>query len=147
MNKEERNNGIIVNVLGEPYEIYAVKQEDAPHLFSNKTVGSCNRAVKEIVVENFPDETHSAVRSNKQALHDEVMFNEVLRHELVHAFFGECGLDSEVDSAFDEEMIADWLAIQAPKLMKLFCQVKAFTDAEMKSFNEAYEMPNKIIED
>lgn len=147
MNKEERNSGIIVNVLGEPYEIYAVKKEDAPRLFANKTVGSCNRAVKEIVVENFPDEAYNTVRNSKQVLHDEAIFNEVLRHELVHAFLGECGLDSEVDSAFDEEMIADWIAIQAPKLMKLFCQVKAFTDTEMRSFNEAYKAPNKIIED
>lgn len=43
-------------------------------------------------------------------------YKEVLRHEVVHAFFNECGLDSYSN---DEQLI-DWIAVQFPKMLKVF---------------------------
>ena len=43
----------------------------------------------------------------------------VLRHELVHAFLAESGLRSDSEWAEEEEMV-DWIAIQFPKMMKVF---------------------------
>ena len=43
----------------------------------------------------------------------------VLRHEIFHAFFGESGLRSSSEYAEIEELI-DWLAIQSPKIFKVF---------------------------
>ena len=42
----------------------------------------------------------------------------VIRHELIHAFLFESGLDA-ASWAMNEEMV-DWFALQAPKLMKAF---------------------------
>lgn len=48
----------------------------------------------------------------------------VLRHEIIHAFFGESGLRSCSEYAEDEELV-DWIAIQFPKILKAFEQVGA----------------------
>lgn len=42
--------------------------------------------------------------------------NEVLRHEIIHAFFNECGLSEY----YENETLVNWLAVQFPKLMKIF---------------------------
>ncbi len=43
-------------------------------------------------------------------------YNEVFRHEVIHAFFNECGLDGY---SADEQLV-DWIAVQFPKMCKLF---------------------------
>lgn len=48
----------------------------------------------------------------------------ILRHEIIHAFFNESGLQddsSNIDCgwAVNEEMV-DWIAIQFPKMVKAF---------------------------
>ena len=54
---------------------------------------------------------------------------EVLRHEIVHAFLFESGLDASVNSVFgswakNEEMV-DWFAIQGQKIYKAWQEVGA----------------------
>ena len=44
---------------------------------------------------------------------------QVIRHEIIHAFVFESGLDTCSDWAKNEEMV-DWIAIQFPKLLKAF---------------------------
>lgn len=48
---------------------------------------------------------------------------ETLRHEILHAYLAECGLDSNSSQAehwaTNEEMI-DWIALQFPKIMETF---------------------------
>lgn len=48
----------------------------------------------------------------------------VLRHEIVHAFLHESGLDSNSDWARNEEIV-DWIAIQFPKMLTSFKEVGA----------------------
>lgn len=43
-------------------------------------------------------------------------YDQVLRHELIHAFFCEAGLD---DYSSNEQLV-DWIAIQFPKMLKIF---------------------------
>jgi hypothetical protein len=53
--------------------------------------------------------------------------NKILRHEIVHAFLYESGLDANSNKAYswaeNEEMV-DWFAIQSPKIMKVFKELK-----------------------
>jgi hypothetical protein len=44
-----------------------------------------------------------------------------MRHELIHAFLFESGLDC--CSWADKEEIVDWIAIQFPKLQNVFEQI------------------------
>lgn len=50
-------------------------------------------------------------------------FMQVIRHEIVHAFLHESGLDSNTNWARNEEIV-DWIAIQFPKLEKTFGDAK-----------------------
>ena len=54
---------------------------------------------------------------------------QILRHEIIHAFLSESGLEASGNSfggswAQNEEMV-DWIAIQAPKLFAAFSEVDA----------------------
>lgn len=47
----------------------------------------------------------------------------ILRHELVHAFLFESGLDSNSNKTYswaDNEEMVDWFAIQSPKIFGIF---------------------------
>lgn len=63
------------------------------------------------------------IRSKKDMLSDdaseyekEQRYKEVLRHEVIHAFFCESGLDNYSD----DEQLVDWIAMQFPKLVAVF---------------------------
>ena len=48
----------------------------------------------------------------------------VIRHEINHAFMYESGLDIHSDWGRNEQLI-DWLAIQIPKIMKIYTEINA----------------------
>lgn len=105
-----------VNILGTEYTIEFRKDdqklEDAD--------GYCDTSIKLIVVEDFePD------KMAKENLEGYKL--KVLRHEIIHAFMHESGLDVNSNVygfgwAINEEMI-DWFAIQSPKIFKAFKDV------------------------
>lgn len=101
-----------VNILGTEYTIEYRKEDPI--------LGDCDgytdTSTKLIVVEDFTPDAMSKgdlARYSKQ----------VLRHEIIHAFLFESGLDASSFSpnnwAQNEEMV-DWFAIQAPKLFAAF---------------------------
>lgn len=102
-----------VNILGTEYEIKVQSENENAKLKENN--GLCEQYSKQIILNDF------------EFCKDDVMcvdnFEEfkkkVLRHEVFHAFFGESGLRSQSDYAENEELI-DWLAIQSPKIFKVF---------------------------
>ena len=98
-----------INILGTEYEIIMdVPQNEDTRL---KTADAyCDFTTKQIKVSPMePDEnTFNNLDSWKQ---------KVVRHELVHAFMYESGLDNNSEWGRDETLI-DWIAIQLPKLMK-----------------------------
>lgn len=113
-----------ISILGTDYTI-TVKKYDEDEAFARRSIdGYCDGLTKQIVVcdmstykgwEHEPPETVTAAQK------------EILRHEIVHAFFNESGLaDSSctVDGAWakNEEMV-DWIAIQGPKIYRAWQEV------------------------
>ena len=113
-----------VNILGTEYEIIK-KKYDEEEAFERRSIdGFCDDYTKEIVVcdmHTYKGWEHEAEKTIKECE------KATLRHEIVHAFLSESGLQ---DSSFaydggwakNEEMV-DWLAIQIPKIHKAFQEV------------------------
>lgn len=109
-----------VNILGTKYKIIDRAEAEDPKLKEND--GYCDSSSKEIVLLIYPEDV-----MNKADL--ERVRQKVLRHEIIHAFLCESGL--EVNTAIytggwaqNEEMV-DWIAIQFPKILKVFKEVDA----------------------
>lgn len=105
-----------VNVLGTEYKIkYKSAEEIARAMNANigEYGGFCDSYSKEIGIleeKNIaPGEEYSV----------EMWIKEAIRHELVHAFLNESGLKGNSEWAKNEEIV-DWIAIQAPKIFKLY---------------------------
>lgn len=103
-----------VSVLGTKYTIKESNKIADPKLENND--GYCDCSIKTIVIDTFKDSPGS--------LEDlESYKKQVIRHELVHAFLFESGLDG-CSWAKDEEIV-DWIACQFPKLQNAFAQCNA----------------------
>ena len=110
-----------VDVLGTEYEI-SVRGYGELTIFEKRSIsGYCDDILHKIVIcditthPGFEDETEEYCRKCEKM---------TLRHEIVHAFFNESGLQastltSEDGWARNEEMV-DWIAIQLPKIMRAF---------------------------
>lgn len=105
-----------INVLGTDYAVKVIdpSQDDKLH---GKRDGYTDTSIKVCVIDNMQDESPD----NKANLQE--YMKGVIRHELIHAFLFESGLDA-VSWAPNEEMI-DWIAIQFPKLLKAFEEADA----------------------
>ena len=103
-----------INILGSEWTIEKRKREDDPNLDDND--GYTDTSIKLIAVKDIQPE-----KGKKFDL--ECYIKQVIRHEIIHAFLFESGLDSNCffsgSWAMNEEMV-DWLAIQSPKLFKVF---------------------------
>ena len=104
-----------VNVLGTEYKIEYKKREDDEQL--EESDGYCDTSSKLIVVEDMKLE-----KGSKKDL--KTYAKQVLRHEIIHAFLHESGLDNcslvySAGWAKSEEMV-DWIALQSPKMLKAF---------------------------
>ena len=107
-----------INVLGTEYEV-VFKNYDELAIFEDKEWEAyCDSISKKIVIGNiktFPGyekETEDYCRKCEK---------ETLRHEIIHAFLNESGLESctlklSGGWAKNEEMV-DWIALQFPKIM------------------------------
>ena len=103
-----------INVLGTDYEVVLnAKEEDYPNLQYGD--GYCDFTVKKIVVTEMKNEDNDVENL-------EYYQQKVMRHELVHAFMYESGLDVCSEWGRDETLV-DWIAIQSPKLFKAFEEV------------------------
>lgn len=99
-----------VSILGQIYTIIERKRADDPKLeFSD---GYCETQSKKIIICDIipeKDTLEKVVEYKKQ----------VIRHEIIHAFLFESGLDDNSPWARNEEIV-DWIAIQAIKLLRAF---------------------------
>lgn len=103
-----------VNVLGT--EIKIEEREEAKDNKLKNCVGYFDSSLHLIVLKKLiPDDASLGDLKQYQ--------REVLRHEVIHAFLYESGLDgssgASANWATNEEMV-DWLAIQSPKIFKVF---------------------------
>lgn len=99
-----------VNVLGTEYTVVTEASIDKyPSL--EGVDGYCDYSAKEIVVRKKD--------SNDDIGDFNAFINKVMRHEIIHAYFYESGL------YFDQtERMVDWIAIQIPKMSKLFDEME-----------------------
>ena len=118
-----------VNILGTEYEIIKKAYNDEPVFKKNKFVGFCDSYTKTIIycdlttIEDWQDEPKITIKRCEM---------ETLRHEIVHAFFNESGLQSssffyDGPYAKNEEMV-DWIALQGEKIYKAWKSVGAIEE-------------------
>lgn len=110
-----------VNILGSEWSVKFGNEEEYPNLAEMD--GYTDLSTREIVVDNM-----EASRGQIGAKADlESYQKQVVRHEIIHAFLLESGLDSNSNSAdswaVNEEMV-DWFAIQSPKIFKVFSELE-----------------------
>ncbi len=116
-----------ISVLGTEYEVFRKNYADDPYFEKNSVTAYCGIIEKKIVLCNL--KTHPSFKDSTEATHTKVE-KSILRHELIHAFFYESGLDSssgritDMGWAKNEEMVG-WFAIQAPKLIAAFTAADA----------------------
>lgn len=112
-----------VNILGTEYEIIKKKYDEDEAFDRRSIAGYCDCYAKRIVIcdmNTYKGWEHEDADTKLQS--EKV----TLRHEIIHAFFGESGLQDSTfvyDGAWskNEEMI-DWLAFQTPKMCKAFAE-------------------------
>lgn len=106
-----------VNILGSEILIDFCKEQEDPKLKS--CVGYFDGSAAKIVVKILEPDAMSMADLDKYQ-------KEILRHEILHAFLHESGLDACSGSAENwavcEEMV-DWFAIQSPKILKAYQEV------------------------
>ena len=101
-----------VNILGTDYTI-----KNDTTVVNSGLDGDCNDFSKVIRIRDVAEMLDAtAVYAEK-----EERVKQVKRHELLHAFFHESGLEEYST----DEVLVDWIAIQAPKLMKAFQEAGA----------------------
>ena len=103
-----------VYILGTEYAIKYLDSNSEPKLRDNN--GYCETYSKEIIISTIEDSPLNLKMIER-------FQNKVVRHEIIHAFLHESGLDSNSDWATNEEII-DWIAIQFPKMLKVFEEAK-----------------------
>lgn len=115
-----------IDVLGAKYNLRRVNNGQDEYMEKMHFGGYCDGTTKEIVILNlktvseWADEPEEVIKSKER---------ETIRHELIHAFLNESGLQwntftPEKAWAKNEEMV-DWFAIQFPKLIKAFKEADA----------------------
>lgn len=106
-----------VNILGSEWNVKFGNKKEYPNL--TNVDGYTDLSIREIVVDDM--EASQGQIGAKADL--ESYQKQVVRHEIIHAFLLESGLDSNSNSAdswaVNEEMV-DWFAIQSPKIFKVF---------------------------
>lgn len=106
-----------LKVLGTVYRVEVRKYKDDPFFAEDQINGYCDANQKLIVLCDMRTHPgwHTAPEETLTAYSRETM-----RHEIVHAFLNESGLQGstsilDLPWAANEEMV-DWIAIQGPKL-------------------------------
>ena len=101
-----------VNILGTEYTIEIKSKEEDK--FLEKCDGYCDKTAHKIVVISEPEDSELQNFGEYQ--------KKVIRHEIIHAFLCESGLQENFkhEEWGHDETIIDWIAIQFPKMLKVF---------------------------
>lgn len=102
-----------VSILGQEYKLIEQTEQENPKLKGNS--GLCEWWSKELVFD-FSDLDEPDTMDNIEEYK-----KNVIRHEIVHAFFHEAGLEKSYGR---DETLVDWLALQIPKLVKSMQEAK-----------------------
>lgn len=102
-----------IDILGEKYTVETKTTEEEPIL--EECAAFCDTCAKSIII---GDSTAYCTDRNCTK-NPSGYLRKVLRHEIIHAFLSESGLENNSEWAGNEEMI-DWFALMIPKLNKVF---------------------------
>lgn len=110
---------MIIHVLGSEYEVFKRKYDEDPYFEKASVDGFCDSVERKIV---YCDMTTYRGWEGEPPERAAIAEKSTLRHEIVHAFFNESGLQ-ESSLVFEEgwaknEELIDWIAIQGPKIYK-----------------------------
>ena len=110
---------MIIHVLGTEYEVFKKKYDEDPYFEKASVDGFCDSVERKIV---YCDMTAYRGWESESPERAAIAEKGTLRHEIVHAFFNESGLQ-ESSLVFEEgwarnEELIDWIAIQGPKIYK-----------------------------
>lgn len=109
-----------VYILGTLYQFKIGNDTQYPQL--DGCDGITDTTTKLIVVNDFDDSKNDPNRKGDIELYQK----QVARHEVLHAFLFESGLDANTFSfnawAVNEEIV-DWFAIQYPKIKKIYSEL------------------------
>ena len=110
-----------VSILGFEWDVKFGTKKEYPNLAN--VDGYTDLSIREIVVDDMEaSQGQIGVKADLKSYQ-----KQVVRHEIIHAFLMESGLDSNSNSAdswaVNEEMV-DWFAIQSPKIFKVFNELK-----------------------
>lgn len=103
----------VVNVLGTEYKIKS-NEDIYKTLMESQNTGECDMYAKVISIspqEFIVNDSREDVRKS--------IYNICMRHEILHAFFHEAG----VDKYSADETLVDFIAMQFPKMKELFEEV------------------------
>lgn len=106
-----------IRILGEPYTVIFVKREDDEFLKQNEEYDGYTDRSENLIIINVPELSVNSLNN--------ISFYQLqcLRHEIVHAFLHNSGLNDNTSRiqawATNEEMV-DWIAIQLPKITKTY---------------------------
>ena len=105
-----------IDVLGTKYTIAETDSRADERL--SRCDGFCDKTTKEIVITTKTEESDLG--------NWEWYRCKLLRHEIIHAFLFESGLHENFEQkAYGvSETLIDWLAVQFPKIQKIFNQLK-----------------------
>ena len=114
----------MVDILGTEYRIETHKVSEDSYLKENHLAGYCCEDNKLIVIADMSEEEYF---TGMDEVAQKVYYKKTLRHEVIHAFLNESGLSDNASIpvfawAKHEEMV-DWIAIQFPKIRKVFAKV------------------------
>lgn len=107
---------MLVDILGTEYSVIESNEEKDKRLIGQD--GYCDTTTKECVV----DEMQGTGGNFKKNLPE--YKKAVKRHEIIHAFLYESGLDVCSNWANNEEMV-DYFALQFPKMIQAFKEADA----------------------
>ncbi len=115
-----------VSILGTDYQIIKRKYEEESYFERYSCDGYCDGALHQIVICDMKTHPNSKDESAEYCTACE---KGTLRHEIVHAFFNESGLQCcafKVDSPWvKNEELVDWIAIQGEKIYKAWQEADA----------------------
>jgi hypothetical protein len=104
-----------MDILGTEYEYSEATEKDDSEL---------------IDISGYTDHQEKKVTVSSE-IESEYMKQKIARHEIIHAYLHECGLDKYNS----DEIIVDWMASMFPKLLRSFQHVFAIEDTE-KTYSE-----------
>ena len=116
-----------ISILGTEYTVLKKIYTEDPDFAKGSINGYCDSTLKKIVIcdmktyPGYEDETKEFLLITEQ---------DTLRHEIVHAFLDECGLQAcalQPSGAWskNEEMV-DWIALMGPRIFKAWHEAGAF---------------------